>query len=118
MGEAGHDAGGVFPRAGDKRNLQRPQRGVGAVTGIAHPQAEVGGHLIVAAARGVEPPRGRTDQFRQPAFGGHVDVFQVPVLGHALGFILRRNLVQPAGNQRRIPGRDNLLRCQHVHMGL
>ena len=118
MGEPGHDRCGVFVRAHDERNLQRVQPGIGLIEAIAHPQAEIGRHLVIAAARSVQPPRHRADQFGQPAFGGHVDVFQIPVFGHATGGIFRRDLVQPCGNRRRIGRRNDALRAQHRHMRL
>ena len=118
MGETGHDALGMFPGAHDQRHLQRPQPGIGLFTCIAHPQAEVGRHLVVAAARGVQPPGRRADQFGQPAFGGHVDVFEVPVLGHAVRLVFGGDRVQPLGDQRGVFRRDDALRAQHGDMGL
>jgi len=58
-----------------------------------------------------------TDQLGQPAFGGHVDVFQVPVFRNAVCLVLGGNLIQPARDQRGIIRRYDSLDCQHVHMG-
>ena len=92
--------------------------GSGGIAGIAHPQAEIGRHLIVAAARGVQPPGGRADQLRQPRFGDHVDVLKVQVHGHAIGFIFRRDPVQPLGNRLRILAIDDALLGEHRDMRL
>ena len=118
MGEAGHDAGGMFGGAGDERHLQHAQRRVGLKASLAHPQLEVGRDLIVAAARRMEPSRDRPDQLGQPAFGGHVDIFKVPVFGNAARFIFTRNPVQPGSNRACILGRDDALCPQHRNMSL
>ena len=46
------------------------------VDGVAHPQTEIGRHLIVARARGVQAAGGRADQIGQPAFDVHMNVFE------------------------------------------
>ena len=56
--------------------LEGGQRRVGLVDGVADIEAEIGRDLVVAGARGVEPPGGRADQFGQPAFDVHMDVFE------------------------------------------
>ena len=56
VGEARHDAAGMLLRPRDQSDLQRAERGIGLDTSLAHPQLEIGRHLVVAAARGVEPP--------------------------------------------------------------
>jgi hypothetical protein len=38
-----------------------------AVDGLAHPEPEIERHLVVARARGVQPPGGRADQLGEPA---------------------------------------------------
>ena len=76
MGEARHDGGGMFQRAADQRMLERRQRRVGLVDGVAHEETEIGRHLVVARPRGVQPSGGRTDQFGQPALDVHMDVFE------------------------------------------
>ena len=52
VGEAGHDAVGVFLGAILQRTPERRQRRQRLVDRVAHPQAEVGRDLVVAAARG------------------------------------------------------------------
>ena len=43
---------------------------------VAHPQPEIGRHLVVAAARGVQPLAGLADPLGQPRLDVHVDVFE------------------------------------------
>jgi len=118
MGKTRHDARGMLARARHERGLQGLERRAGLVHGIAHPQPKIGRHLIVAAARGVKAPGHRADQFGQPALGGHVDVFEIPVFRNPAGLILRCDLIEPTGNQRCVFSRNDPLRTQHRHMGL
>ena len=113
VGKAGHDAARMLAGAGDQRDLQRLQPGIGLVHGIAHPEAEVGRHLIVARTRGVQPPCGRADQFGKSRFGGHVDVLEVPVLGHAVGLVLGGDFVQTVADRDRIGIRNDAASPQH-----
>ena len=76
MGEPRHDGGGMFQRAADQRVLERRQRRVCFVDGVAHKEAEIGRHLVVARTRGMQPSRGRPDQFGKPALDVHMDVFE------------------------------------------
>ena len=118
MSEARHDAGRMFFRPRHQRDLQSTQRRVRRKAGLAHPELEIGRHLIVAAARGVEATCRRADQFGQTAFAGHVDVFEVPVLGNAIGLILRSDLIEPRRNRCRILRRHDALLAQHGDMRL
>ena len=43
------------------------------------PEPEIGRHLIVARARGMQPPRRRADQLGEAALHVHMDVFQRPL---------------------------------------
>ena len=43
---------------------------------VAHPQPEIGRHLVVARARGVQPAGRLADQLGEPALHVHVDVFE------------------------------------------
>ena len=71
---------------------QRPliggERAVDAVDGVAHPEPEIGRHLIVARARGVQPPGGRPDQLREPALDVHMDVLERALEGELAGLDL------------------------------
>ena len=116
MREAGHDRAGMLLGAGDQRGQHRFDARDGAPVGGPHPHAEVGRHLVVAAARGVQPPSDRTDDFGQAGLHGHVDVFQVPILGDPVALVLRGDLLQSSIDGARIFGRDDTLPRQHGDM--
>ena len=108
----------MFLGTGEQRVLQRAQRRLGLVGRVAHPEAEIGRHLVVARAGGVEAPGHRPDLRRQPRFGEHVDVLERQVLGHALGLEIGRDLAQAGMDRRGVLRRDDALRAQHRHMRL
>ena len=79
MRETRHHRAGVFERLLDQSLLQTGKRAIERVDGVAHPQPEIGRHLVVTRARGVQPPRRRPDQRGEPRLDVHVDVFQRPL---------------------------------------
>ena len=85
MGKAGHDGGGVALRLDDERPLKRLQVPLEPVDGVAHPQAKIGRHLIVARARGVQPPRRRADQLGKPRLDVEMDVLVLGAKGKVPG---------------------------------
>ncbi len=74
-----HHGAGVFERLVGERTLKAGERRIERVDGVAHPEPEIGRHLIVARARGVQPPGRLPDQLAKPALHVHVDVFQRPL---------------------------------------
>ena len=76
MRQPRHHRIGMFQRLRGERTLIIRQRNIELVDGVAHPQAEIGRHLIVARPRGVQPPRRRADQLGQAQFHIHMHVFQ------------------------------------------
>ena len=105
MGEAGHDRVGLARRQ-FRQPAQQPldfvQNGVDVVAQV---QADVGGHLIVARAAGVQSLAGVADPLGQPRLDVHVDIFQRhrPVEFAALD--LGANLLQPGARwPRNRPG--------------
>ena len=76
MGEAGHHRAGMFQRPLHQRVLERGQRRIGLVDGVADIEPEIGRHLIVARARGMQPPGGGPDQLAEPALDIHVNVLE------------------------------------------
>ena len=67
VGEARHHGRRDAPRLGDQRALQGRAAGASSrVERVAHPQPEVERDLVVARARGVQPPGRRADQLGQP----------------------------------------------------
>ena len=79
MGEARHHGGGVFERLLRERALVGGERHVDGIDRGLDPQPEIGRDLVVARARGVQPPRRRPDQLGEPAFHVHMDVLKRPL---------------------------------------
>ncbi len=67
MREARHHGVGMLERLLGQRALIGGERRVEAVDRVAHPQPEIGRDLVVARARGVQPPGRRPDQLGEPA---------------------------------------------------
>ena len=59
-----------------------------AVDRVAHPQAEVGGDLVVAAACGVQAAAGLADAIGEAGLDVHVNVFERGVEREAAGLDL------------------------------
>ncbi len=77
MGIARHDVAGVLSRPARSARWQSASRPcVGALARRAHPEPEIGHHLVVARARGVQPPRRRADDLGKPRFDIEMDVFE------------------------------------------
>ena len=76
MGEPGHDRRGVLERLLGKRAFKIAKRCVDVVDGVAHPQAEVGRHLVVPRAGRMKPARCRADQLGKPGLDVEVDVLE------------------------------------------
>src|SRR5215831_14419586 len=76
MGEAWHHGGGVFERLLRERALVGGERRIDGIDRGLDPQPETGRDLVVARARGVQPPRRRPDQLGEPAFHVHMDVLE------------------------------------------
>jgi len=80
---------------------------------IAHPQPEIGRHLVVARARRVQSPAGIADALDQARLDVHVDVFQR--LGEREFFPadLGRDVPEPALDRGCVLGRQNPDLRQH-----
>ena len=85
---------------------------------VAHEQAEIGRHLVVARARGVELARDRTDQFGQPLLDMHVDVLERGILDQLAVGIFGGDRVEPGQDLRGLVGGQNALPAEHRGMGL
>ena len=76
MGKAGHHRAGMLERLVGERALVGRERGIDRVDCVAHPEAEIGRHLIIARARGMQPSGRRADHVGQPALDIHMNVFE------------------------------------------
>jgi hypothetical protein len=117
MGEARHDGGRVFGRAVGQRAHQLAHLAVETVDRVAHPEAEIGRHLVVAAARGVQPAPGLADARDQPGLDIGVDVLERGIegerpLGDRLG-----DLGESGADRRLVLGGDDSHRGEHAGMG-
>ena len=117
MGEARHQVACVLFRPVQQGALQSLQLGHGAVAGVAHPQAEVRRHLIVAAARRVQAPRRLANQFRQARLDVHVNVFIGVAEGEGAVPDLALDDVQTAQDGLGVGRLDDALLGQHATMG-
>ena len=88
MGKAGHHRAGMIERLLGERALIGGERRVDVVDRVAHPELEIGRDLIVARARGMQPPGCRPDQFGKPALDIHVDVLERALEVEFAGFDL------------------------------
>ncbi len=104
MGEARNHARGMLFGPRQQRVLQRAERGIGQIDRVAHPQAEIGRDLVVARARGVEPPRRRADHFGEPVLHRHVDVLERDVLRNAPHVVFEAKLVERKADNSGIVG--------------
>ena len=77
MGEARHHRVGMLFGAVQEGRDEPGQGRLGRLQLFLDPQAEIERHLVVARARGVQPPGRRADQVGQPRLDIHVDVFEL-----------------------------------------
>ena len=100
----------------DQRLLQRRQQLRDAVDLVAQPQAQVGRHLVVAAAAGVQLFSRVADQRGQPRFDVQVHVFECQLPVEAAGVDVGADLRQPAPDVGQVGRADDALRGQHLGM--
>ena len=77
MRKAGKDGVGFLLGPVEQTTDQRREACVHAVDGIPDPEPEIGRHLIIARAPGVQPPGRFADDFLQPSLDVHMDVFEL-----------------------------------------
>ena len=83
----------------------------------AEVQPQIHGHLVVAAAGGVEPLPRRPDPLRQQGLHVHVDVLVVGGELHLPRLDVRQDSLQPGPNGRLVLPGDNAAVRQHGRMG-
>ena len=118
MREARHDRVAMRLGLARERQLEGGQRRVRAVDPVAHPELEVGRHLVVARARGVQPPRRLADQLLEPALDVHVHVFQRARELQAAGRDLLQHAVEAGADLPGVVLGDDALGRQHRRMRL
>ena len=117
VGEPGHDGVDLFGRQADGAALQAGQLTGDSVDGGAQVEPDIGGHLVVARAPGVQLLAGHPDQLRQPGFDIHVDVFQFHRPLEAPRADLIANLVQSPDDVCQFLWTEHSRRRKHPGVG-
>ena len=117
VGVAGHDGGLVLLRllAQNGFQLQKLVHDDGDLLPDVHP--EVQGHLVVAAAGGVEPLAGVADAGGQEGLHVHVDVLVVGGEFHLAGLHVRQDAFQALGDGGHVLLGDDAAVAQHLRVG-
>ena len=79
--EARHHVGGMRQRLLGEHLLQPGDLADQLVDRVADPEPEIERDLVVARARGVQPPRRRPDEAGEPRLDVHMDIFQRAIEG-------------------------------------
>ena len=116
VGEARHDGVGVLERNGGERVAQLVQQFDFEVDLVPHPEADVGGDLIVARAAGVQALAGIADQFGQAALDVQVHVFEIKQPFEAAGLDFSQNTCHAATNGFKVGIADQFDGVQHLGM--
>ena len=85
---------------------------------VAHPEAEIDGDLVVARARGVQPPGRRADDLGEAAFDVHMDVFERARERKRSRLDFAFDLGETLGDRLGVGGFDDALAGEHGEMGL
>ena len=112
-----HRCGAVFGRARHQRLLQARERDqqIGARTPCPH--AQVGRHLVVAAASGVQHAGDRPRELEEPALDGGVDVLIARRDRERVAGELRGDGAQPGVDGAMLRGRQHADAAQHARVG-
>ena len=78
MGEAWHHAARMGERLACERQLQRAKRLLGVTCDRPHMKPEIGGHLVIARPRRVEPSGRRPDQLLEAVLDIEVNILKGP----------------------------------------
>ena len=96
MGEARHHRTRMVERLGGERQLKRAKRAVERADLVPHIELEIGRHLVVARARGMELAGHRPDQLAQPALDIEMNVLERARESELAGLDLGQDLVEAA----------------------
>ena len=114
---AGHHRLRLAIREVDQRASQRPQARGGLVAGGAHEHPQIGRHLVVARARGVQPPRRFADAFGEGGLDVEVDVLAILAELEAPGLDLRLDRAQALDDRVAVGVLDDALLREHPRVG-
>ena len=94
--EARHEGRDILPRPAHQRALKGRHQMARLRQRAARPEAEIRHHLVIARARGVQPPGRLADQLLEPRLDVHVDVFEFAPEGKRTRPHLDGDRVEPA----------------------
>ncbi len=118
MGKTGHDGRGMCERFLGERELQMSEQPVDRIDLVAHIEAKVGRHLIVARARRVQLAGDRSDQLGEPRLDVEVNILERPGEGEGAGLDLGCDLVEAARYLLAFFLGDDAVVGKHGGMGL
>ena len=119
MGEARHHRVAACASAlVGERQLKRAERAVDRADLVPHIEPEVGRHLVVARARGMQLAGDRADQLGEPALDIQMDVLERAREFECAGLDLGRDLVEAARDLFASALRDDAGRAEHGDMRL
>ena len=101
-----------------QRELKARDLAVEVIDDAPDIQPEIGGHLIVARARGVQLARNRPDQLLEPRLHRHMDVFIFAAELEAALLDLGTDGIEPRDDGLGLLVRENAAGAEHVGMGL
>ena len=113
---AGHHDVEVLVGGVEKDAAQLDVAGHELLAEVLGEQADVGCHLVVAGASGVQAPAGRADRASERTLHGHVDVLVVDVPGEGVGVDLRGDVGEARVDRGLVLGRDDALLGEHARM--
>jgi len=117
VGVGGHDDPALFVGQGDEGPLEVADQPEQLVDGLARPQPQVHGHLVVAAAAGVELPPGLADTIDQGRLDDHVDVLQLRPELELAGLDVGGDALQAADDRAQLAPRQHADLAQHPGVG-
>ncbi len=117
VGESRHHGVRMALGLCDEFTLQRAQCGDDAIDLAAQPQAQVGGHLVVARAASVQPLAGVADEIGQPLLDVEVHILELEFPRELASFDIRPDLRQATLDRCEIILGDDLRARQHRGMG-
>ena len=112
--EARHDRGRILLGAIDQGGLQVGQHEFQPIDGVAHPQADVERHLVVARAGGVQAAASRADQLGEAGLDVEMDVLELGRELEAPALDLLLDLDQAAPDRRAVLAGEDALGHQHL----
>ena len=117
MGVAGDNQVGLALGKAEEGALERGEAGIDPVDRPAAIEAQIGGHLIVAAAGRVEPAAGVAQPRRQGRLDMEVDVLLRDRVGEGAGVDLRPDLFEPRPDRLCLRRRDDPAGREHRRVG-